>query len=494
MIDFPANPQVGDVFQSWKWDGEKWAPHGGSGGGGTPFPEAPTDGNAYMRSDADWASGGTLTDDLYGQTAHFYQVNAEASFGSSNLYPTGLTFNAAAQYYGVQLIAQYFGLNRWVIDMLDGSPESGGNAGNNLDIRRADDSGSNNPDPVLTIDRATGLVTIPNLASPSMVPGIGDNRLINGDMRINQRGADGYTMGVCVVDRWWWVGYSGIGGGANPTGTGICVPMQNGPPEFPYCLGVNMGSFALAAGDYFQVYQAIEADMVGDFAWGTPDAKTVTLSFWAMAYNTAGTYGGSITNSDATRSYAFSYSLPDIQVWHKIAITIPGDQAGTWTLVGNGPGVSVHFDMSTSDAQYRAPAGAWYNQNLVGATGTIRLTDGGGWLYFTGVKLETGSVATPYNHQSLAKSLADCQRYYQTFTNLILSGYNGATGAIYLAWPLAPPMRVAPTLAMSNLSYSNASNAKTWSISAVAWGVYMQITATGAGYCVVSNATLSSEI
>lgn len=316
MLDFPANPQVGDVFQGRTWDGVKWASAGGSAG-----PEGPPG--------ADGAPG-----------------------------PPGA----------------------------DGAP------------------------------------------GPAGPPGAaaGDNRLINGDMRINQRGEDGYTMGVYVVDRWYWAGYSGIGGGANPIGTGICVPMQNGPPEFPYCVGINFGSFALASTDYFVFQQSIEADLIGDFAWGTPDAKPVTLSFWAMAYNYVGTYGGALSNTDGTRSYPFSYSLPDIQVWHKISITIPGDQAGAWTLTGNGFGLTVVFDAASGDG-YRAPAGAWVSQSLLGALGTIRLTEGGGWLYLTGFKLETGEVATPYNRKTPNESLADCQRYYQFLSgtpNLGIQGYS----------------------------------------------------------------------
>ncbi len=444
MLDFPASPTIGQQYTAagvtWVWDGVKWVASGTSGSGS--FPEAPTDGNAYMRSNSAWSSGGTLTGSL----------NLSASYGGANFYATGLTFNAIAQYYGVQLLAQYGGLNRWIVNLLDGSPESGGDLGNDFVIQRADDTGYNNPDPVLKISRATGQVTIPNLSAPG-VPGMGDNRLINGDMRINQRGEDGYTMGVYVVDRWYWTGYSGIGGGANPIGTGICVPMQDaGPPEFPYCLGINFGSFPLDADDYFQIFQAIEADAISDFAWGTANAQPVTLSFWALAYNLAGSYGGVINNADGTRSYPFSYNLPNIQVWTKVSVVIPGDTAGTWTLFGNGSGVLVHFDVGSGDT-YRAPAGAWYDQNLVGASGTIRLPDisGGGWLYITGVKLETGSVATPFNHQSLAKSMVDCQRYYQkiggaTYANCIVQGYGpGSPCTVTIGYQI---MRAVPTATM----------------------------------------------
>ena len=75
--------------------------------------------------------------------------------------------------------------------------------------------------------------------------------------------------------------------------------------------------------------------------------------------------------------------------------------------------VLCRFDLG-SGANLRGPANAWASGNLYGATGAVNVIGtNGATFYLTGVKLEIGSVATPFNRQSLAKSMADCQRYYQ---------------------------------------------------------------------------------
>ena len=90
---------------------------------------------------------------------------------------------------------------------------------------------------------------------------------------------------------------------------------------------------------------------------------------------------------------------------------------------GNAAAFGVVFDLG-SGATYRAPAGAWVAGNFLGANGAASIVATNGAVFqITGVKLEIGSVATPFNRYSLAKSMIDCQRYYQT------SYYNAAVGA-----------------------------------------------------------------
>jgi hypothetical protein len=195
-------------------------------------------------------------------------------------------------------------------------------------------------------------------------------------------------------------------------------------------------------------YQAIEADMVSDFAWGGANAQPVTLSFWA--WGAAGTYGGSLCNAAGTRSYPFSFVLPTTGVWTKLIIHIPGDTAGTWVMAGNAASFLVRFDLG-SGANYRGPANAWVAGNIVGVTGSLNVANSG-TLYLTGVKLEVGSVATPFNRQSLAKRMADCQRYYQTGNVGILVS-NAAAGNAVGSTALFPVvMRAAPTIAFGALT------------------------------------------
>ena len=283
-----------------------------------------------------------------------------------------------------------------------------------------------------------------------------DNRIINGDMRIDQRNNGALvTVGGYSIDRW----AIAMAPAAMYTAqrAASAAMAANG---FPYALNfVSTSAHSPAASDSFFAYQAIEADMVSDFAWGTAGAQPVTLSFW-VNLSVAGTYSGVIANAPAppTRCYPFSFAA--IVGWTKVVITIPGDTAGTWVMSGNAAALYLKFDLG-SGSSLRAPAGTWVNGNYNGATGAVGIvTTNGAVMQITGVKLEVGSVATPFNRQSMAKSLVDCQRYYQVLASgaVIGSGYVGVAGStIYGSLTYMTAMRTAPSVAFVGINYGASS-------------------------------------
>ena len=277
---------------------------------------------------------------------------------------------------------------------------------------------------------------------------IGDNRVINGDMRIDQRnnGASGTASGY-TVDRWIY--------NASQTSKGSWGRGASAAPGFPYHLIFTSSSaYALVAADFFTFQQSIEADAVSDFQWGGANAQPVTLSFWT-ASSLTGTFGGAIQNYAATRSYPFTYSIPVANTWTKISITIPGDTAGTWVMSGNGGSLTVCFGLG-SGATHAGPANAWASANYVSATGAVStVSTNAALFYVTGVKLEIGSVATPFNRQSLAKSMADCQRYfinpvYCTFYSYGVVGYVTQTRLV-----LPAKMRATPAVNLTITTNNN---------------------------------------
>jgi hypothetical protein len=290
-------------------------------------------------------------------------------------------------------------------------------------------------------------------ASAQIVGGIGDNRIINGDMRIDQRnnGAAGTAQGY-TVDRW-----SFSASQASKFTWGRNYNGYPNAPGFPYNFGFQAGTaYTPLAGDSFQFCQPIEADAIGDLQWGAASAQPVTLSFWAISSLT-GTFGATIRNFAATRAYPFTFSLPTASTWTKIAVTIPGDTAGTWVMSGNGGGLTVCFDLG-SGATYRAPAGAWAAGTFTGANGTVNVcATTNATFNVTGIKLEIGSVATPFNRQSLAKSMADCQRYYEVGTNnLIWYGYAEIGQSYFQSSQFTVQKRAVPTI--TPVSAANAMN------------------------------------
>jgi len=333
-------------------------------------------------------------------------------------------------------------------------------------------------------------------ATKQYVDGVryGDNRIINGDMRIDQRnnGASGTAAGY-TVDRWQY-GASQTSKGTwqrNVGGTGVI-----GSLGFPYYLQfISSSAYTALATDFFYLTQPIEADMVSDLAWGFSNAQPVTLSF--VAFSTlAGTFSGSIRNDVPDRSYPFTFNLPSANTWTKIVITIPGDTGGNWIHGGSAKLMSVNFDYGTG-ANLRGPAGAWAAGNYVGATGAASvIATNGAALYLTGVKLEVGSIATPFNRQSMAKSLADCQRYYQTLVQCMMASYTPGAGGSGASNSFIYPvlMRATPTVGLGTPTYQNASALATNYIAADTLRLQCSVTAAGFYYAVAFPLTLSAEL
>ena len=276
------------------------------------------------------------------------------------------------------------------------------------------------------------------------------NRIINGDMRIDQRnnGASGTAIGY-TVDRW---AYSATQAGKGTWQRALGV--GNRSFGLPYALKFTSPSAYVAlATDIFQFYQAIEADMISDFAWGTTGAQPVTLSFWVNSSFT-GTFGGSINSYGSARSYPFTYSLPTTG-WTKIVIAIPGDTGGPWVNEGSVGAAYVHFDLG-SGSNYLGPAGAWASGNFTSATGAASIVGTNGAIfYLTGVKLEIGSVATPFDRKSLAESQSDCERYYEFWSGAGLFMAQNSGGSWSVNMPFRTLKRAAPTIAGITGSPSN---------------------------------------
>ena len=231
--------------------------------------------------------------------------------------------------------------------------------------------------------------------------------------------------------------------------------------------------------------------MISDFQFGTANAQPVTLSFWAYS-NKTGTHSGSFGNYDASRNYPFTYSIPVSGVWTRIVVAIPGDTAGTWVMAGNAGGAILHFDLGAGSS-LRAGAGAWTSTGVIGATGAVSLvaTASANWLV-TGVKLEIGSVATPFNRQSLAKSMADCQRYYQQGTAQYY-GYHGASSLFATQISLPVSMRAGPTIVYTPALSANATGVQLQVSTLFQLSYNGTVTSTG-GFTAQGTWTASAEL
>jgi hypothetical protein len=237
------------------------------------------------------------------------------------------------------------------------------------------------------------------------------NRIINGAQVIDQRNAGASvtntTSNLYVTDRWNIYGQQASKFTAQQN-AGSVTP----PTGYKYYLGITSSSaYTVLSGDNFKVLQPIEGYNVSDLGWGAAGASPVTLSFWVRSSLT-GTFGGSFTNSAYNRSYPFTYTISSANTWTQISVSIVGDTTGTW-LTTNGIGVNVIFSMGMGTDQ-SGTAGAWAAGNYQSATGAVSVvgTNGATW-YVTGVQLEAGSTASPFEYRQYGTELALCQRYYQ---------------------------------------------------------------------------------
>jgi len=254
------------------------------------------------------------------------------------------------------------------------------------------------------------------------------NRIINGDMRIDQRNAGAVVTagsgGAFPVDRWFAV--------EDTDGVMTAEQVEDAPTGFinSVKLITTTADTNLTTTQSAQFMQNIEGLNVYDLGFGSASAKTVTLSFWVKSSLT-GLMGGSLRNDAANRSYPFSYTISVADTWEYKSVTIPGDTTGTW-LTNNSIGIRLVFGLGSGPSRL-GTAGAWNANNNVGPTGEVPVigTLNATW-YVTGVQLEVGSVATPFERRPFGTELALCKRYYdKTFAINTAPAQNaGRSGAL----------------------------------------------------------------
>jgi hypothetical protein len=274
-------------------------------------------------------------------------------------------------------------------------------------------------------------------------------------MRIDQRNAGAEVnpavTGTYYVDRWF----------ANSSAASKFRIGQNAgsvtpPAGFPNYLGLtSLSAYTVGSGEYFGVTQIIEGFNAADFAWGSASARSVTLSFWVRSSLT-GTFGGSLANSGYSRSYPFTYTISAANTWEYKTITVPGDTSGTW-LTNNGAGVILTMSIG-SGSTLSGPAGAWAGATYTSATGATSVVGtNGATFYLTGVQLEVGTVATPFERRQFGQELALCQRYYEITGARIYASYAIAGVDAITSAPFRVTKRATPTMAVISGNFNSAS-------------------------------------
>ena len=281
------------------------------------------------------------------------------------------------------------------------------------------------------------------------------NRIINGAITISQRGASPTQTGGgdYSVDRF----FNYYSGNAYTS-----VQSTTAPAGFINSLLLTITT-ASASPTYSFFGHKIEGLNCADLGFGTSNASPVTLSFWVRS-SVAGVYSLSLSNNEGNRAYAALYTINAANTWEYKTLTIPGDTSGTW-LTTNATGIFIRWNMGTAVGSARLiSAGSWQAVNADGATGSTGANawanTSGATFYITGIQLEKGTVATPFEYRPYGTELALCQRYYWKNSGSSGNGYVafGAGGFIsstnfsaFVSYPV--PMRATPTFSITSDLY-----------------------------------------
>ena len=191
----------------------------------------------------------------------------------------------------------------------------------------------------------------------------------------------------------------------------------------------------------------MEGQNLQQFAKGTASAKQFALSFWVKS-NTTGTYIAELADIDNTRAVSASYTINASATWEKKTIIFPADATG---LFDNDNAVSL-------DANFWLSAGTNYTSGTLattwGATTTANRAVGqtnlgatlNNYWQVTGVQLEAGAVATPFEFEQISETLAKCQRYYYRVQGGYLGvGFAISTSTSIINVPIPVAMRTTPS-------------------------------------------------
>jgi hypothetical protein len=318
---------------------------------------------------------------------------------------------------------------------------------------------------VNTINDASGgsNAVLYGVAAPANSMGF-RNRIINGDMRIDQRNAGASvtipsTLGQYTLDRWTVqsIGASKFTVQQTPsaTETGYATRVSAGFTN--YLAITSLAATSISSGDYYALIQRVEGFNFSDLAWGTASAKPVILSFLVYSSLT-GTFSASLKNASDNRSYPFTFTVGSANTWTSVSVSIAGDTSGTW-VVNNGIGVILTFDIGCGSTYRSSSANAWQAGNYYGITSAISvIATNGATFYITGVQLEAGSVASPFERRDYGRELIMCQRYLPAFNGAsnFFAGQAINTTTTYAQLNFPVTTRVAPTgITTSAVSGSN---------------------------------------
>lgn len=282
------------------------------------------------------------------------------------------------------------------------------------------------------------------------------NKIINGKMDVSQRGTSfaAIANATYCLDRFSYAAAS--------TSAVITASQQADAPssnEFQNSLRmtVTTADANIAAGELSFIDQRIEGYNVRDLI-----GKTFTLSFWAKSSKT-GVHCVSFANTGNDRSYVAEYKIIAANTWEKKTVTVSGGLpiAGTWDWT-TGIGLRVQFVL-VAGSTFQGAAGSWLTGNFLATANQVNCLGAIGNVFaITGIQLEVGASATPFEHRPICNEIELCKRYYEVGTYAVSgnSTWTPVTSIYYSqkrAIPTFTELSVLEVLTMGTPSFTQAS-------------------------------------
>ena len=338
--------------------------------------------------------------------------------------PQLFTVNTTRAFTYYRIVVNQITGNGTVVDfsewLLYGKPEA-------LNITADGRIGVGVVNPTQALEVAGNAVFGGNISAGNM--GMFRNRIINGDMRIAQRGTSlvtstGTNTTYGSVDRF-GVAYSITTGGLTH------AQLNLSDTDIPYQYGFK-NSFRLTAStactsySYIFALHVIEGLNISDLNWGKPYGVGVSISFWLRTNSAAGGYTVlTLRNANAGGSQNtinFDIKINSQSQWQYVTIQVPPPPITTTWNINNSAGIEIFIG---SYSTYRtANIGGWVvNNSFIGTTNTTNIwATLNNYIEFTGVQLEKGTLATPFEFRPYPIELQLCQRYYYQ-VNSLSNGY-----------------------------------------------------------------------
>ena len=274
------------------------------------------------------------------------------------------------------------------------------------------------------------------------------NIIINGAMQVAQRGTsetgvtDSGYKNAC--DRWH---FNNTSSGTWTVSKSTTVP--NGEFKNSFKINCTTADATVNTTDQIAVEQRIEAQDITHLAYGSSDAKKVTCSFWVRSTKT-GTFTLEMYVQDSNRTNAITYTIDSADTWEHKTLTFVADTGGSGVTDDNGIGCILKWWLTTGSFFNGGTqqVNTWVdivNANRVNSSIPNLADSTDNEWYITGVQLEVGEQATPFEHRSFGEEFALCQRYFQKSVQNGQTSYPSSGGYASGMYLFPVRMRADPT-------------------------------------------------